>query len=123
MRRWIGRWLMGIALFHTVVAGLIFGKDLVEVARRGEFHTIGSNPTAGAAIWFFLFGALLFLCGLAIDALEQSSPRPLPKAIGWSLLALGLMGVMIMPLSGFWLAFPPAIALIAARSRTSAHKI
>ena len=123
MKRWIGRWLIGISLFHTVVAGLIFGKDLVAVARQGEFHTIGKDPTAGAAIWFLLFGALLFLCGLAIDALEQTSPHPLPKAIGWSLLALGLMGVMIMPLSGFWLAFPPAISLIAARSRTSTHKI
>ena len=118
MKRWIGRWLIGISIFHSVVAGLIFGKDLVAVARRGEFHTIGSDPTAGAAIWFLLFGVLLFVCGLVIDALEQASPRPLPKTIGWSLLALSLMGVMIMPLSGFWLAFPPAIAIIAARSRT-----
>lgn len=123
MKRWIGRWLIGISIFHTVVAALIFGKDLVAVARRGEFHTIGTDPTAGAAIWFLLFGVLLFLCGLAIDALEQASPRPLPKTIGWALLALGLMGVIIMPLSGFWLAFPPAIAIIAARSRTQAHEI
>ncbi len=123
MKRWIGRWLIGISIFHTVVAGLIFGKDLVAVARRGEFHTIGSDPTAGAAIWFLLFGVLLFLCGLAIDVLEQASLRPLPKIIGWVLFALGLMGVMIMPLSGFWLALPPAIAIITARSRTPPHKI
>ena len=116
MKRWIGRWLIGVSLFHTVVAGLLFGQDLITVVQRGEFHIIGSDPIAGAAIWFLLFGVLLFLCGLAINALEQASPRPLPKAIGWALLALGLMGVMIMPMSGFWLALPPALAIIAARS-------
>ena len=113
MKRWIGRWLIGISLFHTIVAGVLFGKDLVEVARRGTFHTIGSDPTAGAAIWFVLFGVLLFVYGLALDALEKASPHPLPKVIGWSLLVLGAAGGMIMPVSGFWLAFPPAIAILA----------
>ena len=109
----MGRWLIGISIFHTIVAGVIFGKDLVSVARQGAFHTIGSNPAAGAAIWFLLFGVLLFVYGLALDVLEKaSSPHPLPKAIGWSLLALGAAGVMIMPVSGFWLAFPPAVVIL-----------
>lgn len=121
MKRWIGRWLMGISLFHTVVAGLLFGKDLVAVASRGAFHTIGTDPQSGAAIWFFLFGTLLFLSGLALDSLERSSVRPIPKAIGWSLLTLGVLGVTLMPVSGFWLALPPAWAILVAKTSESAR--
>lgn len=116
MKHWIGRWLIGISIIHTLFAAVIFGKVLLSVAQRGVFNTVGTDPMVGAVVWFVLFGAALFICGLAVSALERSSPNPLPKSLGWSLLALATLGVFLMPASGFWLAFPPAIAVLARKS-------
>jgi len=63
---------------------------------------------------------MLFVCGLAIAALEKSSSRRLPKSIGWSLLAIGVVGVTLMPASGFWLVFPPAIAVLVKNAKLAA---
>lgn len=59
---------------------------------------------------------MLFICGLAVSALEQARDT-LPGALGWSLLVLALLGVLLMPASGFWLAFPPALAVLLSRYR------
>ena len=44
--------------------------------------------------------------------LERTTKGVLPGSLGWSLLALAILGVVLMPDSGFWLAFPPAIAVL-----------
>lgn len=116
MKHWIGRWLIGVSIIHTLFAVVVFGEVLLSVVQRGVFNTVGTDPLVGAVIWFVLFGAVLFICGLAVSALERSSPSPLPKSLGWSMLALGALGVILMPASGFWLVFPPAIAVLARKS-------
>jgi len=116
MKRWIGRWLIGVSIIHTLFAVVVFGKVLLSVVQRGVFNTVGTDPMVGAVVWFVLFGAALFICGLVVSTLERSSPTPLPKSLGWSLLALATLGVILMPASGFWLVFPPAIAVLARKS-------
>lgn len=116
MKRWIGRWLMGVAVVHTIFAVVVFRKDLGAIIGRGVFDTVGNDPRTGAVVWFLLFGLVLYIAGIAISALERASPRSLPVSIGWSVLALATLGVILMPASGFWLAFPPAVAILLARS-------
>ena len=116
MKRWIGRWLIGVSIIHTLFAVVVFGKVLLSVVQRGVFNTVGTDPMVGAVVWFVLFGAALFICGLVVSTLERSSPTPLPKSLGWSLLALATLGAILMPASGFWLVFPPAIAVLARKS-------
>ncbi|MEH6459851.1 DUF6463 family protein [Chitinimonas sp. JJ19] len=115
MKQWIGRWLIGVAVIHTVFGVVVFGKQLLGIVQRGVFDTVGADPMTGAVVWFLLFGVVLFICGQAVSRLEASSPAALPKGMGWSLLALGVLGVVLMPASGFWLVFPPAIALLVKR--------
>jgi hypothetical protein len=115
MRHWIGPWLMGVAVVHTGFAITMFGDALRTVIARGVFDSVGSDPMIGAVIWFVLFGVMLFVCGLAVAALDRVTGGELPKPLGWSLLALATLGVVLMPASGFWLAFPPAIAVLARK--------
>lgn len=112
MRYWKGSWLMGVAVIHTGFSVAVFGDELREVAARGVFDSVGSDPMVGAVAWFVLFGVVLFICGLAVAALDHATLGELPKPLGWSLLALATLGVVLMPASGFWLAFPPAIAML-----------
>lgn len=115
MKRWIGRWLIVVSALHTVFAVVVFGEVLASVFKRGVFNTVGADPMTGAVVWFVLFGAMLFVCGLAVAELEKSSSGQIPKSIGWSLLAMAIIGVTLMPASGFWLVFPPAIAVLVKK--------
>lgn len=111
MKQWIGRWLMGVAILHTLFAFMMFGKVLTGVVQRGIFNAVGSDAVVGTVVWFVLFGGLLFICGLTVAVLEKVSTS-LPKSLGWGLMGLGTLGAVLMPASGFWLVFPPAIAVL-----------
>ena len=116
MKRWIGNWLMGVAVLHTGFAVAVYGGVLRGIAERGVFDTVGDDPLTGAVTWFVLFGVLLFACGMAIAALERAD-APTPRSLGVCMLALTVLGVVLMPASGFWLALPPAIAMLGQGRR------
>lgn len=115
MKDWIGPWLMGVAGIHTAFAFFMFGDVILDIVDRGVFDSVGNDPLIGAVTWFLLFGLLLFACGQTVARLEKATHGQLPKPIGWSLLGLAILGVVLMPVSGFWLAFPPAIAVLIRR--------
>ncbi len=116
MRPWIGLWLIGSSIIHTMHDVVAHGNVLLSVVQRGVFNTVGTDPMVKAVVWSVLFGLVVFISGLAVSSLERSSSGVLPKSFGWSMLALATFGVVLMPASGFWLAFPPAIAVLARRS-------
>lgn len=109
---WIGRWLILVAILHTLFAAVVFGKVLLNIVQRGVFNTVGQDPMTGATVWFLLFGAVLALMGMAIHTLEQSSDFTSARAIGIGTLLLTILGIVLMPASGFWLALPAAFGLL-----------
>ncbi len=46
----------------------------------------------------------------------QARTGALPTFLGWSLLALGFFGAVLVPVSGFW-AFPPLAVLMLLTAR------
>lgn len=118
-RRWIGKWIIGVAILHTVFGLVSFGRFLKPVIQRGVFNAIGGDVPAAFAVWFLLFGAALLIAGMAIAMLENALAQPLPKSLGWSLLLLAIVGIVLMPASGFWLIFPPALAVLLAKAKTA----
>jgi hypothetical protein len=119
---WAGPWLIVVAALHTIYAAVAFAQPLQQIAARGVWDSIGHDPLLGAVAWFVLFGFVLALLGWAVLQLEgagaqgASSLRPL----GIGLLALALLGIALMPASGFWLALPAAFALCMRRARPPA---
>ena len=110
-QQWIGLWIIGVAIIHTGYGAIFFGTIFVDIIRRGIINTVGVDPMVGAAVWFLMFGFVLGLLGGAVASLQRSE-APLPASVGWGLLAVVVAGVLLMPASGFWLAFPPAIGLL-----------
>lgn len=110
---WKGLWLLAVAVVHTLFAAVAFQPQLHQIAQRGVFDSVGTDPMAGAVTWFVLFGGVFALLGWAVLLVERhAAPVSIPlRGLGAGLLALTLLGIVLMPTSGFWLALPPALAL------------
>ncbi len=114
MRRWIGRWLMGVAALHTVFGLVVFAAPLRETAAAGFWNALGAgDPMRNLAFWFLVAGALTALVGYLADWIERATGGALPRALGWALLAIALVGVILVPALGFWLVLPAAIGILA----------
>lgn len=111
-RPWKGRWLLAVALLHTAVAAILFAPQWRALWQRGVFNAVAGDVHMGNAIWFLLFGAVLALLAWEVTALERSQPPAALRPMGWCLLALVAAGLVLMPVSGFWLVLPPALALL-----------
>ncbi len=115
-RIWMGRWLVAVAICHNVVGLALGGEVLLGLVERGVFNTVSDDdPLTGMVVWFMLFGVLLALLGMAVHAMERSGQLQGARAIGVGTALMTLLGVVLMPVSGFWLAFPPAIGLMRHR--------
>lgn len=110
-RPWIGRWLIVVAIVHTVFGLLVFRSPLQQIAQTGWWGGITSDPMLSAVTWFMLFGFPLLVAGIALHAVERTSAA-IPVAIAWWLLAGTALGVALMPTSGFYLLLPPALVLL-----------
>jgi len=121
MKNWIGLWVIGISIIHTAFALIFFRAGLDSIVKEGVFNTVGQDPLRAASVWFLLFGFLLFILGLVLVAWEKSTRTPLPVSAAWGLLFLGILGVILMPVSGFWPIFPPVIAILLNARRSVAQ--
>ncbi|RSZ56596.1 molecular chaperone GroEL [Massilia atriviolacea] len=115
MKHWISRWLLGVAFLHTLFAFVVLGPFMLKMLGDGLFNSVKTDTTAGVTAWFFLFGVLLVLLALPLHALEKAG-MALPKSLGWGLSGMAVLGVVLMPDSGFWLVFPPALAIMLGKT-------
>lgn len=116
-RRWIGRWIVAVALLHGIGAFFLYAEPLREMASAGLIATADDYSLRATAYWFFAFAPVLGVAGLLVDAMEtRRIPVPFSAAL---LLLLTLIGMLaVMPASGAWLLVPPVIALLLSTRRT-----
>jgi hypothetical protein len=115
MKYWIGKWIIAVSIIHTIFAFVVFSEVILQILLDGVFNSVGADSLRGAVVWFLLFGFVLFAFGLATNIIEEMSNGDVPVSIGFSLLFVILLGVILMPISGFWLALPPALTIIYKR--------
>lgn len=122
MQRWIGRWLVTVGALHTLLGLFVFAAPLRAFVGAGPLNVLGGGePLRSVAFWFLFGGVFICLVGYLIDWAERTPGAVLPRPVGWTLLATAVVGVAVAPVSGFWLAFPPAVGLLA-RSRATAGR-
>ena len=115
MRAWIGKYIAGVGIVHSVFGLVVFRSTFAELIRDGLVNTVNGQPEREFAFWFVAIGLFWVLLGALIDQYERGG-HSLPGFLGWALGALTLTGALMMPLSGWWLFFIPALALVR-RSR------
>jgi hypothetical protein len=111
MKNWQGNWIIAVAACHTLFAVIMFSAEYSSLYSNGIINSLTTDRSA-AAVWFFLFGQILFIVGLLINSFDPQNNRQIPLSIVLNLFLLTLVGITIMPASGFWLIFPPLISLL-----------
>jgi hypothetical protein len=118
-----GKLLVSIGVVHTLfgitfgagVAGPLAGRNLfAEVVAGGVVGTIDSDPWRGLVFWFLFFGFMAMLLGQLMHRMERAG-HELPRELGWLLGALTVVGIVLMPASGFWLVLPVALRMLRRR--------
>lgn len=118
--RWVGRWIMGLGVLHCLIGFVLFAAPLREIVAAGLWNTLSPrSPERYLAFWFLFGGVATVLVGYLADWIERVTGSTLPRSLGWTLLAISVAAVILTPVSGFWLLFPPAIGALA-QSRSAA---
>ncbi len=117
MKKWIGNWIIGTAILHTVFAIVVFPNVWMELINGGIFNTVGEDTQRAAVMFFFLWGLLYFVLGFTIKALENQN-IVLPKVLGFGLLINAVIAVIFLPESGYWLLIPPAIMILRQKEKS-----
>ncbi len=111
----LGLLLMACGALHTLV-GLVFGwplwfdmlaagllgqggPDILLALDQGIEAAARVNAGRTLLFWFFFAGVALFVAGQVVRKVEA----PLGAWVGYELIAMGAVGVLMVPLSGFWL--------------------
>jgi len=104
-------YLLFMAALHTLVGLVLDFEPLVAMLTGGVGTIDQPYDDRIAALWFMFSGALMFvIAGFAFWSVTRVGA--LPRFLGFTFLALGIAGGLIMPLSGFWLYIPLALVLI-----------
>jgi hypothetical protein len=93
---------------------MLYQDRLAGIVGDGLFNALARVPSRALAVWSVLAGVLLMLVGGLVERLE-AVPEPLPRWLGGTLLGMGVLGVALVPVSGFWLLLPPAVAALRHR--------
>jgi hypothetical protein len=116
MKAWIGKNLFIIGIGHSFVGLVAFRKTVALIINENILNTISinSNSPKEAAFWFLITGFALMIIGSLVNLIENNNIG-MPAFLLWSLILITAIGVLMMPVSGFWLLLVPIIGLIIRR--------
>jgi hypothetical protein len=100
----IGTLVLLVGFADLVFTVLLFARQLADIGSVGVLGAVMFDQRAGreaAALWFGAKGVLVVAVGQLARAHERVASR-LPEAPGWMFIALGALGAIIAPMSGFW---------------------
>jgi Family of unknown function (DUF6463) len=127
-----GLTLAGIGCVHQIV-GLLLGFGLVEEPGRGRhtplfdifasgfFNAIGAQAERMISFWFLLFGFMMILAGVFLHRIE-STGGALSRDLAVGLGLICMIGVLLIPQSGFWLGFVPCWQIWRRTSGTASRR-
>jgi hypothetical protein len=121
---------MLIAVGHTLWGLVAYRKPLREIARAGFVDSVGdgifqrahADDGRAAAFWFMMAGPLVGILGYCAEAASRAGDTSTLKATGRAAVALGAVGALVIPRSGFHLVPPVGYRLIRQGSRSRRAK-
>ena len=115
--KYSGIFLIVTGIIHSCAVGAMFSNVLWVMIKEGLLNSVGEDFTRGCAFWSFFFGIMLILLGYVMHYYVKKEQKPAPVFWGYWLLGLGVIGCIIMPVSGFWLVIPQAFIILFTKRK------
>ena len=113
--KYSGIFLVATGILHSVVGIMMGGEYLWGIIKKGVFNAAKDDDLAtGLAFWFLVCGIIFIILGHLLHYYIKKVQQPAPNLLGYWLLGLGIIGCIIMPVSGFWLFIPQALVILFA---------
>lgn len=127
MKRLSGPLLMATGVLDLLYVLVFHYRQLAAIAGDGFLGAVEPDAAFATfdretAFWHLAFGLMAVILGALIHW-AQARTGTLPAFLGWSLLALGAAGVILMPVSGFWVLLPQAAMMILVSRRSSPRAV
>jgi hypothetical protein len=114
----VGHALVGVWLYHAPLAAMvhdgIVGSLMLRVVPDASswVPAVDAPADRAAAFWFLLFTPVLAMLAWLVDRAEDRGADWALAGLGRGLLGIGIGGVLIAPVSGFWivLALGPLVS-------------
>ena len=114
MRTWeiSGWYLCAVGVIHSLVGVMMFKDELLDMVRAGIVNSIKDQMDLHAAFWFMLTGFLFIYIGWLWQKQIDRDKGPLSKFTASGMTLMTVAGVIIMPISGFWLLLPLCVIML-----------
>ncbi|HUP63873.1 MAG TPA: DUF6463 family protein [Thermoanaerobaculia bacterium] len=110
MKRWVGRWIIGVGIIHVAFGFVAFRAPLLAILRDGVWNAVDGHSGRPLAFWFVFLGLFTIVFGSLVDWIE-SRGLSTPRFVGWAFLILVVLGIVTMPGGGGWLLLPGGVGL------------
>jgi uncharacterized membrane protein len=116
LERTLGPALVLIGIGHAACTLVLFPDGAAAILADGVAGavTIASRADEHAAFWFGLFAPALVFFGWLTSRAIARDDGALLSGIAWFLLGTALLGVVVMPVSGFWAVLVVAVLMLRA---------
>lgn len=108
-----------IGILHIIFGLIRFREDLLAMVMEGLLAT-GGGEARGWAFWFTFAGVLLFMIGSLISTMEEKNIT-IPVHLGWVLAIGSIVGLIIFPVSGFWLMLVPSYFIFKSQKAVAVN--
>lgn len=110
MKNKIGISILIIGILHMCLGSIKYASHFKEMIIKGIFNTANTNEQK-LAFWFTFCGIIFILLGYLVMQLEKNNLQ-IPSTFSWSLLTCSITGIIILPISGFWILLIPSVFMI-----------
>ncbi len=115
--RSIGPVLIATAVLHALVGVALFREPLAAILRDGYVNAVDPHVDRRLAFWFMIMSPICAGLGLITSHAVGLADARLLGILGWTMLLLGTVGALAMPVSGFWIFVVLSLPLLGGSMR------
>lgn len=112
----VGAALIIVGVVHVLITPLVVGDSFRSIIDGGVLAAVEREPATavlrGLGFWYTTAGLAMIMLGGLVIWIERTTGS-VPMLLAWMLVGLTLWGVLLMPVSPFWVFL--VIAFLAFR--------
>ena len=114
LERLLGPALVLLGIVHAAATLVLFPDAVSTIVAQGVAGAISaaSHGDVKAAFWFALFAPALVLFGWLTSHALVRDDQALLSLLAWFLVGTGVIGAVIIPVSGFWAVLAVGVSML-----------